>query len=220
MSTQLKPQVIVVGTDYSPYAEKALRVAYEHARRSAPAELHVAHVSLSMGPEAVAPVLAPLSGFAAPIPVRSLDDQKAQLIQYLDSLIPSLPGIQSANVRIIAHVLLDKPAVALTQLASQLDAALIVVGSHGRRGVERWLLGSVAEGVARQAPCPVLIVPPERQALTPSIAPPCPLCVEAREASAGAEMWCEQHRARHGRRHTYHQGDRISAGTNLPLVMR
>lgn len=38
------------------------------------------------------------------------------------------------------------------------DPGLIVIASHGRTGVTRALLGSVAEGVMRQAPCPVLVV--------------------------------------------------------------
>ena len=37
---------------------------------------------------------------------------------------------------------------------------LIVMGSHGRRGVRRWLLGSVAEVTVRHAPCSVLVVHP------------------------------------------------------------
>jgi universal stress protein A len=42
--------------------------------------------------------------------------------------------------------------------AKQCSADLIVVGSHGRRGVKRLVLGSVAEDVVRRAPCPVLVV--------------------------------------------------------------
>jgi len=42
--------------------------------------------------------------------------------------------------------------------AEQQDIDLIVVGTHGRRGVRRWLLGSVAADVVRHAPCPVLTV--------------------------------------------------------------
>lgn len=42
--------------------------------------------------------------------------------------------------------------------ATQWPADLIVVGSHGRKGIERFLMGSVAEGVARHAPCSVQIV--------------------------------------------------------------
>lgn len=50
------------------------------------------------------------------------------------------------------------PASTLARLAEEEGVDLIVAGTHGRRGVRRLLLGSVAEGVARQAPCPVLLV--------------------------------------------------------------
>lgn len=42
--------------------------------------------------------------------------------------------------------------------AEEIDAGLIAMGTHGRKGLERFLLGSVAEQVVRQAPCPVLVV--------------------------------------------------------------
>ncbi len=48
----------------------------------------------------------------------------------------------------------------ITGLAEETDAQLIVQASHGRRGVGRWLLGSVAEAVVRTAPCPVLTLRP------------------------------------------------------------
>ncbi|KWA28757.1 universal stress protein [Burkholderia territorii] len=44
-------------------------------------------------------------------------------------------------------------------LAGELDADLIVIGTHGRRGFRRVVLGSVAERVLRQARCPVLMIP-------------------------------------------------------------
>lgn len=47
---------------------------------------------------------------------------------------------------------------AILKAAEAVDAELIVIGSHGRRGVSRMLLGSVAEHVLRRAPCPVLVV--------------------------------------------------------------
>lgn len=53
---------------------------------------------------------------------------------------------------------------AILALAAEWHADLIVLGSHGSRGVRRFLLGSVAENVARHAACSVLIVkPPARQ---------------------------------------------------------
>ena len=58
-----------------------------------------------------------------------------------------------------------KPAAEIVRVAQQLHADLIVMGTHGRSGFQRWVLGSVAETVLRRAPCPVLTVPalaPER----------------------------------------------------------
>jgi nucleotide-binding universal stress UspA family protein len=47
--------------------------------------------------------------------------------------------------------------------AEQIGADLIVMGTHGRRGIRRALLGSVAESVVRTAPCPVLTMRPKRK---------------------------------------------------------
>jgi nucleotide-binding universal stress UspA family protein len=48
--------------------------------------------------------------------------------------------------------------IEVTEMAKEQDVDLIVVPSHGRRGFQRMLLGSVAERIARLAPCPVLLV--------------------------------------------------------------
>ena len=50
------------------------------------------------------------------------------------------------------------PAATIVRAAKEWPADLIVIASHGRTGVRRALLGSVAEGVMRNAPCPVLVV--------------------------------------------------------------
>jgi nucleotide-binding universal stress UspA family protein len=49
-------------------------------------------------------------------------------------------------------------AETIAQAASDWKADLLVVGTHGRRGVSRWLLGSVAERIVRVAPCPLLLI--------------------------------------------------------------
>ena len=115
---------------------------------------------------------------------------------------------------------IGNPAHAIAQLASDIAADIIVVGTHNRRGVERLLLGSVAEGTVRYAHCPVLVIPAEQPHDEVKIAPPCSECVRARRDSAGQQLWCTQHREHHGRRHTYHQSDRSGAESNFPLVSR
>jgi nucleotide-binding universal stress UspA family protein len=54
--------------------------------------------------------------------------------------------------------------------AAELGAALIVMGTHRLRGVERLLVGSTAENVARRAGCPVLVIPPAIAASKPAVA--------------------------------------------------
>jgi len=62
----------------------------------------------------------------------------------------------------------DNPADAITSYAKSEGIDLIVMGTHGRTGVERLLVGSVAEHVIRAAPCPVLTVRhPEREFIVP-----------------------------------------------------
>lgn len=57
-----------------------------------------------------------------------------------------------------ALVKVGEPREVIVQVAAELAADLIVMGSHGRRGFRRMVLGSVAESIARTAPCPVLLV--------------------------------------------------------------
>ena len=57
-------------------------------------------------------------------------------------------------------LLIEGPPVAkILEEANRLGVGMIVIGSHGRSGLARLVLGSVSEGVMRRAACPVLIVP-------------------------------------------------------------
>lgn len=219
-----KPYVIVVGVDYSKLGELALTRAFELATEKKNAEVHIVHVVQTLG------VLLPMEfsagvGGVATADATLVGEASEQLRKYADKRLqefkasPAAAGNMKLFERAVSHLRFDAPAHELAQLASDLEADLLVVGTHGRRGATRLLVGSVAEGVVRLAPCAVLVV---RDKLVdqsvPKIEPPCPRCVEARRQSQGAEMWCADHRERHGRRHTYHQVDRVGAETNFPLV--
>jgi hypothetical protein len=111
---------------------------------------------------------------------------------------------------VVAHVALGAPARAIAELAAQLDADTVVVGTHGRRGLRRAFLGSVAEEVARTCGCPVLVVRPKDHpagAREPAIEPLCADCATAREHSQGKELWCARHQEHHPRAHVYHYED-------------
>jgi nucleotide-binding universal stress UspA family protein len=65
------------------------------------------------------------------------------------------------------HVELDSPAVAVLHAVERLGADLVVMTTHGRTGLKRFALGSVAEKVVQHAPCPVFVVKPFGKSLLP-----------------------------------------------------
>lgn len=218
MPNDSKPYVIVVGIDYSEISELAFGKALELAAEKPRAEVHVLNVMELQLPALPMAVAFP-SGVGA-----SLEAAAQRLEKYLERKLDELRaarGGATSTVRIVPHLRVESPTYEIAQLAADLEADIVVVGTHGRRALSRVILGSVAEVTVRLSPCPVLVV---RAKATPSpfptIQPPCPRCVDARKASGGSEFWCEQHRERHGERHTYHQSDRASAETNMPLVFR
>jgi nucleotide-binding universal stress UspA family protein len=80
------------------------------------------------------------------------DDQEIVLEQLI-SRRPANGGIPVAH-----HLVRGDPAVEIVRMARKANCDLIVMGSHGRTGLQRLLMGSVAEEVARNAHCPVLTV--------------------------------------------------------------
>jgi hypothetical protein len=105
----------------------------------------------------------------------------------------------------------------LAALADEIDARLVVVGTHGRRGFRRVVLGSVAEKTVRLAPCPVLVARPLVEPTTagvPLVEPPCPECVATRERTQGAEWWCAAHTREPDLVHIYSRSERLDQPLN------
>ena len=71
-----------------------------------------------------------------------------------------LEQVRPANPKIaVSHVLLEgDPATEIARYAAEAGVDVIVIGTHGRTGVDRLVMGSVAERVMREAPCSVLVV--------------------------------------------------------------
>jgi hypothetical protein len=107
--------------------------------------------------------------------------------------------------RVTGHVRTGSPAHAIADLASEISADLIVVGAQHQSGVTRFFLGSVADKVARIAPCPVLIVRPKETPVWEQIEPPCPDCAHVQRETKSQKLWCERHSQHHPRWHTYHE---------------
>ncbi|MEO6598931.1 MAG: universal stress protein [Polyangiaceae bacterium] len=207
-----KPKyVVVVGIDYSGASERALDEAFTLASYKPGAQLHIANV------RSPSPVV--LAGIPLPLPPWA--EWQTELREYVARRVAAFQATAGVTPfkHLYTHQRMSDPAHGLAQLAADVEADLVVVGTHDWHGASRLLLGSVAEAVSRLAPCPVLIV--RRKAVpppVPAIQPPCPACVATRQATHDATLWCEQHSEHHGRPHTYHQGDRVGDPTNFPLV--
>jgi universal stress protein A len=65
---------------------------------------------------------------------------------------------KKSGIRVAATMVTGDPSAQIVRAARSTRADLIVIGTHGRRGVSKFLLGSVAERVIASAPCPVLTV--------------------------------------------------------------
>jgi nucleotide-binding universal stress UspA family protein len=89
----------------------------------------------------------------APLPPVVRERIVGELKEKLTALLPTIGG-QAHQ----ADVVVGTPAEGIVEHASAVGADLIVMGTHGRRGLSHALLGSVAERVLRTAPCPVLTV--------------------------------------------------------------
>jgi nucleotide-binding universal stress UspA family protein len=80
--------------------------------------------------------------------------------QVLDQLRQAVDAAHVSNERVELAAEAGEPAATIVDQAVARRSDLVVMGTHGRTGFDRMLLGSVAEKVLQRAPCPVLTVPP------------------------------------------------------------
>jgi len=130
---------ILFPTDFSHTGDAAFAMATSLARDSG-AKLVIVHVE--------EPPVAYGGGelyYGVPEP------QTADLKAMLEKIIPADPNIEYEH-----RMITGDPAGAIPRLAEEEQIDLIVMGTHGRSGLSRLLMGSVAEAIVRRAPCPVL----------------------------------------------------------------
>ncbi len=190
---------VVVGVDFSDTSERALREALDLATRHDPTDLHLVSVVDDLGSTEPADA----SESEATALARSTEDS---LRKFGDRVMEEVAkeGRTVTVTRRLLHVRVGAPAEEIVKVASDFDADMVVVGTHGRRGLPRLLLGSVAERVLRLARCPVLVVRPKPE--TEPLPVPeeaCPDCVDKRRRTGGQEWWCAAHAEPKERPHTY-----------------
>ncbi len=135
---------ILVSIDSDPIAAHAADIGADMARLAG-AELAFVHV--------IEPALvnAADTGIQPDVFVASAREAARRMIEDFRKRLPP----QTAA---LDFVQIGNAATEIVNAARDWPADLIVIGSHGRGGLKRALLGSVAEAVMRQAPCPVLVV--------------------------------------------------------------
>jgi glycine betaine transporter len=140
---------ILVPVDFSAYSERALEYAIALAGRLG-ASLHLLHVVEDpiatgvWGGETVLPNLTELRE-------ELVDGAERQLVTYREAA-------ERAGVPVVSTAQVGLPAISIVDHATSLGVDLIVMGTHGRTGMAHLVMGSVAERVLRQAPCPVLTI--------------------------------------------------------------
>jgi nucleotide-binding universal stress UspA family protein len=148
-------RAILCATDLSPASE----AAWDTARllgRLLGAELTLLHV---LPPPAV-----PLEGYFPPEMYQELLQSASREAQAgLDAWLAREPGLK-ARARLVEGPIGQR----ILDVAREEQADLVTVGSHGRTGLGRALLGSIADRVVRTAPCPVLTVRPTAAGAVPS----------------------------------------------------
>ena len=139
----MKPRTILVPTDFSTASDAALPHAEAVAKQQS-ASLLILHVE--------EPPLAYGGGelyYGLPEP------DSDRLLEMLEAVKPSDPAVPFTH-----RLTIGDPAGEIVRIATEEGVEMIVMGTHGRTGVSRMLMGSVAEAVVRRAPCPVLVYRP------------------------------------------------------------
>ncbi len=141
---------ILFPTDFSTASDAALVHAENFAKQSS-ATLIILHVE--------EPPLAYGGGelyYGLPEP------SSERILEMLQDVCPHDPDLPFEH-----QLVMGDPATEIVRVAKEEDPELVVLGTHGRTGLSRILMGSVAEAVVRHAPCPVLIYRLKTDKLSP-----------------------------------------------------
>lgn len=143
MTEARHPIQVVVAYDFSPSAEEALIRAIDVASR---APQHVLHVVCALDP----------SNYGRHVKAETADSIQRQARERVTA---GFAGRTTASeVQFFIHARIGNAADEVLEVAREVGADLLFIGSHGKTGLERLLLGSVSERVVREAKCAVMVV--------------------------------------------------------------
>ena len=144
---------ILCPTDYSPTSDNAVRYAVEFARKVG-AHVRFVHI-LSPGTVPEKPAIVP-GDSAAPVVPAVQPDEDGDVLP--DNFSKVLMAEKKKGLNADFRVLKGEAPKVIAEQASSWGADLIIMGSHGRTGLQRIMMGSVAEEVFRCSDIPVLLV--------------------------------------------------------------
>jgi nucleotide-binding universal stress UspA family protein len=145
MEVPMTARTIYVGTDFSPASERAFDVALEMARLRG-ADLVVGHVIATPG----------VLGYGVGDIAREVENRiREETGMRLEAL---RRRADRAGVPARTELLAGSPQDALAEAAERVHATMLVLGTNGRTGLSRMVMGSVAARLVCTAPCPVLTV--------------------------------------------------------------
>jgi nucleotide-binding universal stress UspA family protein len=139
---------VLAPTDFSSHSEKAVRFACGLAERFG-ADLHLVHVLSEIIPAGPDPLLMPV------MPAQFYQENEERAKETLQRLLDPSWGKPKATVSAVRW---GSPVEAIVDYAGEQNIDLIVIATHGRTGLSHVLLGSVAERIVRESPCPVLTI--------------------------------------------------------------
>jgi universal stress protein A len=139
---------ILAPTDFSAHSEHAVRYACGLAARLG-CDLHLVHILSEILPSGPDPLLMPV------MPPEYYEESEQRARENLGRLLDPAWGSPRA---VVTAVQWGGPVEAIVAYADEHKVDLIVIATHGRTGLSHVLLGSVAERIVREAPCPVLTI--------------------------------------------------------------
>jgi nucleotide-binding universal stress UspA family protein len=140
---------ILLAIDDSKFSEAAIQTVLAQPKPRE-TEVRVLHVVEPPGPLIAGEMTAYVPDFSADL---AAETARAQTL-----VGRAAEALRAKNMKVSSAVEQGDPKAEIIDAASEWHADLIVLGSHGRRGLERLLMGSVSETVARHSPCSVEIV--------------------------------------------------------------
>lgn len=160
---------VIAAADFSPLGDRAVLEALQFCMSRPHAALHV----ITVATEAAGGVILPGADHHALTRADALELTRLHLVGILDAYLAG--GHQLNLDKVAFYVTVGTPAATILSLAADVDADLIVMGTHGRQRLGRALLGSVTGEVMRRAPCGVFVIRPRdflRGEKLPEIQPP------------------------------------------------